>query len=41
MATASATSPSEFLVLSTVTPRLYLLTKLIQELGHAPPPRLK
>lgn len=34
-------SPSEYLVLSTVTPRLYLLTKLIQELGHQPPPRLK
>ena len=32
---------SEYLVLGTVTPRLYLLTKLIQELGHAPPPRLK
>ena len=34
-------SPSEYLVLSTVTPRLYMLTKLIQELGHQPPPRLK
>jgi len=34
-------SPSEFLVLGTVTPRLYLLTKLIQELGHAPPARMK
>jgi glutamate carboxypeptidase len=34
-------SDSEYLVLGTVTPRLYLLTKLIQELGHAPPPRLK
>ena len=32
---------SEYLLLSTMTPRLYLLTKLIQELGHAPPPRLK
>jgi len=32
---------TEYLVLSSVTPRLYLLTKLIQELGHAPPPRLK
>jgi glutamate carboxypeptidase len=34
-------SESEYLLLGTVTPRLYLLTKLIQELGHAPPPRLK
>jgi glutamate carboxypeptidase len=34
-------SDAEYLVLSTVTPRLYLLTKLIQELGHAPPPRMK
>jgi glutamate carboxypeptidase len=34
-------SDSEYLLLGTVTPRLYLLTKLIQELGHAPPPRLK
>ncbi len=33
-------APSEYLVLGTVTPRLYLLTKLIQELGHQPPPRL-
>jgi glutamate carboxypeptidase len=32
---------TEYLVLSSVTPRLYLLTKLIQELGHQPPPRLK
>ena len=32
---------TEYLVLGSVTPRLYLLTKLIQELGHAPPPRLK
>ena len=32
---------TEYLVLSTVTPRLYLLTKLIEELGHAPPARLK
>lgn len=32
---------TEYLLLGTVTPRLYLLTKLIQELGHAPPPRLK
>lgn len=34
-------SSSEYLVLETVTPRLYLLTKLIQELGHSPPPPLK
>jgi len=34
-------SDSEYLLLGTVTPRLYLLTKLIQELGHAPPARLK
>lgn len=34
-------SDSEYLILGTVTPRLYLLTKLIQELGHQPPPRLK
>jgi glutamate carboxypeptidase len=32
---------TEFLMLGSVTPRLYLLTKLIQELGHAPPARLK
>lgn len=32
---------TEYLVLSSVTPRLYLLTKLIEELGHAPPPRVK
>jgi glutamate carboxypeptidase len=34
-------SDAEYLVLSSVTPRLYLLAKLIQELGHAPPPRMK
>jgi glutamate carboxypeptidase len=34
-------SDSEYLVLGTVTPRLYLLTKLIMELGKNPPPRLK
>lgn len=34
-------SDTEYLVLSTVTPRLYLLTKLIEELGHTPPPRLQ
>jgi glutamate carboxypeptidase len=32
---------TEYLVLGTVTSRLYLLAKLIEELGHAPPPRLK
>jgi glutamate carboxypeptidase len=32
---------TEYLLLSSLTPRLYLLTKLVQELGHAPPPRLK
>ena len=32
---------TEYMVLSTVTPRLYLLTKLIMELGKTPPPRLK
>jgi glutamate carboxypeptidase len=32
---------TEFLTLGSLTPRLYLLTKLIQELGHQPPPRLK
>jgi glutamate carboxypeptidase len=34
-------SDSEYLLLSSVTPRLYLLTKLIQDLGHAPPARMK
>jgi len=34
-------APSEYLLLGTVTPRLYLLTKLIEELGRAPPSRLK
>jgi len=32
---------TEFLMLRSVTPRLYLLTKLIEELGHQPPPRVK
>ena len=32
---------TEYLVLGSLTPRLYLLTKLIQQLGHAPPPRVK
>ncbi|THD59702.1 glutamate carboxypeptidase [Phenylobacterium sp.] len=34
-------SASEYLLLDSVAPRLYLLTKLIQDLGHQPPPRLK
>ncbi len=34
-------SEKEFLVLASVTPRLYLLTSLIIELGKAPPARLK
>jgi glutamate carboxypeptidase len=34
-------SDAEYLVLSTVTPRLYMLTKLIQDLGRDPPPRMK
>jgi glutamate carboxypeptidase len=34
-------SDTEYLVLGSLTPRLYLLTKLIQELGHAPPTRMK
>ena len=33
-------SEKEFLDLTTLTPRLYLLTKLIMELGKAPPPRM-
>ncbi|MET0274879.1 MAG: glutamate carboxypeptidase [Phenylobacterium sp.] len=33
-------SEKEYLDLRTVTPRLYLLTKLIMELGKAPPPRM-
>jgi glutamate carboxypeptidase len=32
---------TEYLVLGSVAPRLYLLTKLIQELGHQPPARMK
>jgi glutamate carboxypeptidase len=32
---------TEYLLLGSLTPRLYLLTKLIQELGHSPPPHLK
>lgn len=34
-------SDKEYILLNTVTPRLYLLTKLIQELGRQPPQRLK
>ena len=34
-------SDAEYLVLKSVTPRLYLLTKLLQDLGHTPPPRMK
>jgi glutamate carboxypeptidase len=32
-------SDDEYIELGTVTPRLYLLTKLVMELGHNPPPR--
>ena len=31
----------EYMELKTVTPRLYLLTKLIMELGRNPPPKMK
>jgi glutamate carboxypeptidase len=34
-------SDAEYLELKTVTPRLYLLTKLIQDLGRDPPPPMK
>ncbi|HEX3700058.1 MAG TPA: glutamate carboxypeptidase [Phenylobacterium sp.] len=34
-------SDKEYLVLNTVTPRLYMLTKLIQDLGRNPPARMK
>jgi glutamate carboxypeptidase len=34
-------SDTEYLELKSVTPRLYLLTKLIQDLGRNPPPRIK
>jgi glutamate carboxypeptidase len=34
-------SDKEYLELKTVTPRLYLLTKLIQDLGRNPPTRIK
>ena len=34
-------SDKEFIELKTITPRLYLLTKLIMGLGPNPPPRMK
>lgn len=34
-------SEREYLMLDTVTPRLYLLTRLLMDLGKAPPARLK
>lgn len=34
-------SDAEYLELNTVTPRLYLLTRLIMDLGRNPPPRMK
>ena len=34
-------SEGEHLYLSSVTPRLYLLSKLIMDLGRNPPPRMK
>jgi glutamate carboxypeptidase len=34
-------SDAEYVELKTVTPRLYLLTKLIQDLGRNPPPPMK
>jgi glutamate carboxypeptidase len=34
-------SDAEYLDLTSVTPRLYLLTKLIQDLGRNPPPRMQ
>jgi glutamate carboxypeptidase len=34
-------SDEEYLELKSVTPRLYLLTKLIMEFGKSPPPRMK
>lgn len=33
-------SDKEYLDLNTLTPRLYLLVKLMMELGKAPPPRM-
>ncbi|MBJ7412437.1 MAG: hypothetical protein JHD15_19055, partial [Phenylobacterium sp.] len=34
-------SEDEYVDLNSVTPRLYLLTKLIMELGRNPPPRIR
>ena len=34
-------SDAEYLDLKSVTPRLYMLTRLIQDLGRNPPPRMK
>jgi glutamate carboxypeptidase len=34
-------SDKEYLELKSVTPRLYMLTKLIEDLGRNPPPRMK
>lgn len=34
-------SEKEYLELKTVTPRLYMLTRLIEDLGRNPPPRMK
>jgi glutamate carboxypeptidase len=36
-----AHSEKEYMELKSVTPRLYLLTKLLMELGKAPPPRMR
>ena len=34
-------SDDEYIELGTLTPRLYLLTKLVMDLGHKPPPRIQ
>jgi hypothetical protein len=34
-------SEGEYMEMKSVTPRLYLLTKLIMDLGRNPPPRMK
>jgi hypothetical protein len=34
-------SEREYIDLRSLTPRLYLLTKLLMDLGRNPPPRLK
>lgn len=34
-------SDAEYLDLKSLTPRLYMLTRLIQDLGRSPPPRMK